>query len=345
MSTANKLIGSVSANKSNIDVYLDTAAELSKLDRKNHLQVAEDGKPLVYDLLVTVSTPSTADITAPDKQLLASGTVSTAPNNWQTRNAVRMAHFTRQDLRREAGVSKGAIGKYAKSVRMNLDNNMFDIAYSPQTSIPAPSSRYQRLYAFSDVSSTPSHSATTAKFKGGVWDYSQLAQVETDDANAVTDYYLTVLGNHVGTPSAGYTTVSCIQAYNERRQTTRDDSTVNAGGDTQFIDNDSPFFRVPQQDASEDSYVEITLDEQDNPPYDRRISGDALKAQPQEYFQLSAQSSQVSFRIQAPLGLVKFEFTDLYGTGWVEEPNSPESLWTIVQDLFVEVECLGTYEM
>jgi len=344
MSTANKMIGTVSANHSAIDVYLDTAAELSKVDRKNHHQASEKGVPLVYDLMITVSTPPTDSSTPIAKALLAAGTVFTASNNWQTRNAIRMAHFTRLDLRREAGVSKGAIGRYAKTMRMNLEYLMSDIAYVSQGAIPARDARYQRLYAWSDPDSVPSHSSTTAKFAGGVWDYTQLAQVETDDANAVSEYFLNVLGTHVGTPSTGYTSVSCVKAYNERRQTTLDDSTATAGGDTQFVDNDSPFFRVPQQDASEDAYVEITLDEQDNPPYDRTILGDAIKAQPCEYFQLTANSSQVSFRVQAPMGLVKFAFTDLFGTGYdVVDPG--ESAWTLAQDLFVEVECLGTYEM
>tara|TARA_B100001250_G_C19798324_1_gene789805 strand:+ start:734 stop:1768 length:1035 start_codon:yes stop_codon:yes gene_type:complete len=344
MSTSNKLIATVSSNNNAIDCYLDTAAELSKIDRKNHHQVSEDGKPLVYDLMITVSTPSTDQISAPDKQILMSGTVLTAPNNWQTRNAVRMAHFVRDDLRRESGVSKGAIGKYAKTMRLNLDNNMFDVLYKPTTNISAAIARYQRLYASADPDTLPAHSAGSSRFTGGVWDYTQLAQVETDDANAATDYHLTVCDSHVGSASAGYTTVGVIQAYNERRQTTRDASTVNAGGDTQFVDNDSPFFRVPQQDISEDAYVAITLDEQDNPPYDRSVSGDAIKEQPIEYFQLTAQNTMATFRIQAPLGLVRFDFREMFGTGY-DDTTPGNSAWTTVQNVFVEVECLGTYEM
>ena len=344
MSTSNKLIATVSSNNNAIDCYLDTAAELSKIDRKNHHQVSEDGKPLVYDLMITVSTPSTDQISAPDKQILMSGTVLTAPNNWQTRNSVRMAHFVRDDLRREAGVSKGSIGKYAKTMRLNLDNNMFDIAYNSQKNLASNESRYQRLYASADPDSLPAYSSGTSRFKGGVWDYTQLAQVETDDANAATEYYLTVCDGHVGSPSAGYTTVGVINAYNERRQTTRDASTVNAGGYTQFVDNDSPFFRVPQQDISEDAYVEITLDEQDNPPYDRTVgsTSDSVKPQPAEYFQLTAQNTMATFRVQAPLGLLQFDFREMFGTGYVD---GAVGAWTIVQNVFVEVECLGTYEM
>lgn len=340
--TQNKLIATVSSNNNAIDVYLDTAAELSKIDRKNHHQVTEQGKPLVYDLMITVSTPSTTAISSPDKQILMSGTVFTAPNNWQTRNAVRMANFTRNDLRREAGVSKKSIGKYAKTMRLNLDTAMHAIAYNPGQSMATrpEDARYQRLYACHDPDSLPAYAAG-GQFTGGVWDYTQLAQVETDDANAATDYHLTVSGTHQGTPSTGYTTVSCIEAYNQRRQTVLDDSTVTPGGDTQFIDNDSPFFRVPQQDVSEDLYVQITLDEQDNPPYDRSVTGDSVETQPSEYFQLTAQNTQTTFRVQAPLGLVQFDFREMYGAGFTSDPIA----WGTVQDVFVEVECLGTYEM
>lgn len=37
--------------------YLDTAAELSKLNRKNHKQVSDKGVPIMYDLTIEISTP------------------------------------------------------------------------------------------------------------------------------------------------------------------------------------------------------------------------------------------------------------------------------------------------
>jgi len=118
---------------------------------------------------------------------------------------------------------------------------------------------------------------------------------------------------------------------------------VTSGGDVQFINNESPFFRVPQQDVSEDAYVDITLDEQDNPPYDRDVtnSSDFGRTQIAEYFQLTSQLSQVSFRIQAPLGLVHFNFADMWGTGFTEDPPK----FGETQQIVLEVEVLGTYEM
>ena len=115
-----------------------------------------------------------------------------------------------------------------------------------------------------------------------------------------------------------------------------DSSTVTSGGDTQFIDSDSPFFRIPIQDVGEDSYVDITLGEQDNPPYDRNVAlatSDSLLAQPVEWFQLGQTGSlaKATFRVQAPLGLVQFAFAQTRA-----EDN---------QKVLLEIECLGTYEM
>jgi len=306
--------------------YLDCAAELSKIDQKAHHQTTEDGKPLVYDMLLTITTPSSDEVAAPDKELLADVEVKTVPENWQTRNACRMAHFLREEQREEAGVSKGSIGRYAKTMRFNMDASMFGVAYSP--GVPAVGASPQRLYALDDAS------GLTA-FTGGVWDYSQLAQFTEDSISGVTTgdpFYLNLIGTHSAAAPGPYTYIGVLLAYNQRRQTVRDDSTLTPGGDTQFIDSDSPFFRIPIQDVGEDAYVSITLDEQDNPPYDRAISvasDDRLIAQPQEYIQLTAQSTMATIRVQAPLGLVEFESGLAYDD----------------QILRIKVECLGTYEM
>jgi hypothetical protein len=274
--------------------------------------------------------------------LLGSFTIKTAPLNWQTRNSVRMAHFTREDLRKEAGVKKGSIGRYARNLRCNLDSSMYDVQYDPGEAIGTPTTAQpavQRIYAMSDIrfdGPLTSSGKAGVSFAGGTWDYTQLAQVESGDANTADPFYLNVVGGHSTTAPGPYTYIGMIKAYNQRRQTTLDDSTLTSGGDTQFINNDSPFFRIPEQDVSEDEYVQITLDEQDNPPYDRSISGDAIVLQPADFFQLTTYQSTHTFRVQAPLGLLKFELTDLLGSGTVQ---------ALRQFVGFEIECLGTYEM
>lgn len=358
MSDSNKIVAVIandsppvgSAITSSGVYYLDTAAELSKIDRKNHKQVSDKGVPLVYDLMVSVSCPqvkSLVNIANPD--LLATGTVKTAPLNWQTRNSVRMAHFTREDLRKEAGVVKSSIGRYAKNLRCNLDPDMYDIPYAPFAGLGTPLPLNQRIYAQTEVSLeldlVRQHSG--ARFFGGTWDYTQLAQVRKGVVGApeADDFYLNICDSHSTNAPGPYTYIGLLQAYNQRRQTTLDDSTLTSGGDTQFIDNESPFFRVPEQDVSEDKYVTITLNEQDNPPYDRSIgegvgSADSKEAQPCDWFQLTNYQSVSSMRVQAPLGLLQFSMDDLLG-GVALDPEGDG----IPQYLIFEVECLGTYEM
>jgi hypothetical protein len=305
--------------------YVDLAAELSKVDQKAHHQTTEDGKPLVYDTLVTISTLSSDDVSAPDKTVLLEGEVKIVPENWTTRNSCRQAHFLREEQREEAGVSKESIGRYAKTMRFNMDSAMFNIAYDPDA--PAYGST-QRLYALEDLS-------TGGHFAGGTWDYTQLAQFTEDAVTGVTTgdpFFLNMLGGHSAAAPGPYTYISVLQAYHQRRQTVRDDATLTPGGDTQFVVNDSPFFRIPIQDVGEDSYVEITLDEQDNPPYQRSVlvaTTDRLIAQPQDYFQLTAQATMHTIRVQAPLGLLEFEFGGAYDD----------------QEVNIKFEILGTYEM
>ena len=312
------------------NVFLDTAAELSKIDRKNHKQVSDDGKSLVYDLLITVSTPQGAN--TGNNGILDVQTFAAAPN-WQTRNAVRMAHYLREELREEAGVQKGSIGRYAKNLRLNLDGVMQNLVYLVPSSVSTASN--QRMYAMSNLGTTALGTNATW-YRGGIWDYSKLSVFVEDTSSGVTtadDFDLCIAGDHsgAGTAASPWTTVAVVKAYNERRQTVRDDSTLTPGGDSQFVDNDSPFFRIPEQDVSEDSYVAITLDEQDNPPYDRVIAatGDSQVLQPCDYFTLPDQVTTHTFRVQAPLGLVKFAINNT----------------TANAKLAFGIECLGTYEM
>ncbi len=257
-----------------------------------------------------------------------------------------MTNFERDRLRKEAGVKKGSIGKYAKTMRFNMDDDMFGITYNPSaglgTANVAPTT--QRIYAFynQDVSGVGSGAFIPGvPFEGGVWDYTQLAQTTSGDANAADPFFLNVCGAHSSAAPGPYTYISAIMAYNQRRQTVLDDATVTSGGDTQFINDDSPFFRIPEQDVSEDKYVEITLDEQDNPPYDRTITqstslhlqSDSQMAQPIESFQLSIQQPIAQMRVQAPLGLLRLSLSDLLGSSG----NN--------QYVDIEVACLGTYEM
>ena len=78
-STSNKFVACIANNTDTQDLYLDTAAELSKIDRKNHKQVSDKGVPLVYDLMVSVTIPvkKTLAANASNPDLLGSVVVKT----------------------------------------------------------------------------------------------------------------------------------------------------------------------------------------------------------------------------------------------------------------------------
>ena len=146
-----------------------------------------------------------------------------------------MTHFERDRLRKEAGVQKGSIGKYAKTMRLNMDPDMFGITYNVNAAVgtidDAPSN--QRVYAMYTVQRAGAVTSSLFRagrpFQGGTWDYTQLAQTTSGDANTADPFYLNVCGSHSTAAPGPYTYVGALTAYNQRRQTVRDDATVTAG--------------------------------------------------------------------------------------------------------------------
>ena len=315
--------------------YLDTAAELSKLNRKNHKQVSDKGVPLMYDLSIEITTPQFSNSNVP----ILTGQIFTAPDHWVTRNAVRQAHFLREELRKEAGVQKGSIGRYAKNLRLNLDSQMFAITYDNTTEGDTGGTT-RRIYAQNEVPFV--HSSAGQDVAGGTWDYTQLTQTDPTNAILGDPYYLTVCGAHSVAAPGPYSRVGVNLAYLQRRQTVLEDSTQTSGGDTVNVDSDSPFFRIPEQDAGEDAYQLLILDEQDNPPYKRDVDLNNVDKSADmapicvDNFQLGAGGASTNgsahvARVQAPLGLVMLKM----------DPVASGSFG----DIHFQITCHGTYEM
>ena len=283
--------------------YLDTAAELSKIDRKNHTQTKRDGTAKVYDLLVHLTT---------DASTTVEFAAYTAPNNWQTANAVKQAKKLRDKLWRDSGVKPGMIGTYAKELRFNLDSTMYGITYSPAAS---GGTATERIYAHEEVRPN-----TASVFTGGTWDYSELA------THLDTGFNLNLVGGHSGTDPTAYTYIGVIKAYNQARQTVQAESPIT--GD--LVDTDSPFMQVTAKTDTVDEILDHVEVYGDAPPYDRTIDGDAIEPHCAAFGVLNNQSGlNTSFRIQVPLGLLMLK---------VGNANANS-------DLAVRVECLGTYEM
>jgi hypothetical protein len=346
----NKIMSQINlgAVGSNTTVYLDGARELSKINRLNHHQMDKKGKVKMYDYLIT-ATPQFAykyeqDETSGQFTLrndLVEIETSVASPTWQTRNSLKMAHELRDELREEAGITLGTIGKYARTMRVNLDSNM----YSVKDDLPAVGSTAttQNMWAFEDIIAPSVYTGGQYTDPLGVvktnWDYSEVTALDPANTDPITGlpiadpFFINICGGHSSSTPGPYTYVGALLAYNQRRQTVFEESTLTPGGNQEFQVSNSPFFRIPEQDISEDAYVEIVLDEQDRPPYDLSAGAisDSMVPQTVDLTRLSTLSglNQQSWRVQAPAGLVRFLITN----------NIAEQL------VDFEIECLGTYEM
>jgi len=191
---------------------------------------------------------------------------------------------------------------------------MHAVAYSPAVS---GGDSVERIYAHDEIRPLPA-----SVFAGGTWDYSELG------THLDPGFNLNVCGDHSAAEPGPYTYIGCITAYNQARQTVFSDTTPSIVGD--LVDTDSPFMQVVPKTDTADEILDHVAIYGDEAPYDRSVSGDSDSLHVVAFGVLNNQSGlSQSFRIQAPLGLVKLHV----GTA---NANA---------DLAVKFECLGTYEM
>ena len=91
------------------DVYIDLAAAMSAVNRKQYHQVKKDGTPLCYAATVTA-------IKSKNGMLLA-----TASNNWTTRNAVKKTAVGWKRQLKHGGVKVSDLPTYAKRFRCGFE--------------------------------------------------------------------------------------------------------------------------------------------------------------------------------------------------------------------------------
>lgn len=98
--------------------YVDLSAALTAINHKQYHQVAGDGTPLCYDATIHV------DSRAVDCN------VQTAPTNWVTRNAVKMASKAWKAQLKNAGLKARDLPRYGKRLRTTLVGESLDFTYS-----------------------------------------------------------------------------------------------------------------------------------------------------------------------------------------------------------------------
>lgn len=101
-------------------VYLDLSSALTAVNHRQYHQVERDGSPLCYEVTI-----------APGSRAVNITDVQTAPNNWCTRNAVKMAAKGWRSQMRHAGLKDSQVARYGKHMRIMLNHWMGDTTTLP----------------------------------------------------------------------------------------------------------------------------------------------------------------------------------------------------------------------
>lgn len=99
-------------------IYGDLSAALTAINHKQYHQVAGDGTSLCYDATIHVASRG------------VDCNVQTAPTNWVTRNAVKMASKAWKAQLKNAGLKARDLPRYGKRLRTTLEGESLDFTYS-----------------------------------------------------------------------------------------------------------------------------------------------------------------------------------------------------------------------
>lgn len=258
--------------------YVDIAKDLSILNRK---LVRQNQKFCVAGITFVARGMNAA------AQQAAEFRISTAADNWVTKNALTKAKAAWLDQRADArsATSPGAKATW-EDFKVYLDEHMAGGAVL-----------------------TPVD-ADNASYLTGEWDYSEL--IYDDGAGTVNSPILHICGPHVGGTQNGL-----IQSYSESRATVQNaDPNLPAGAST------SIYAKLKMVDAVLDDVIDDMEDHNDEPPYDKddypggTNSGDGSQVQ-QTVVLSQMELSRRAGSFKAPAGLVKIEYNGYNGSGAV----------------------------
>ena len=250
-------------------MYFNLARDLSWMNSKNHEHSDRDGHVLGYicDIKIHGSVANTIS------------TVS-APNSWKMRNSFRKWHAYREMMFTEAGVSESEMGRYGKTIRPYLDQNMkAGVIKDP---------------AGWDISGTPP--AQTQE-----WTYTEIASAPgfgtgaagTNTGDIVDTYDLHICGPNtvdVTTPDTDadyYSAVGMIHSYNQDRQ---EQPLFDLADSSQFIaGQNNPLALLKQGGSVSGGEVMDIVEDQEReaPPYDITDNGTSIDLIVSDFTQLN----------------------------------------------------------
>jgi len=271
-------IGATSGTENdNTDVYLDIAAALTAVNRKQYHQVTAKGDPLCYT--VTLSNVKSS------KPLV----VCTAPNTWTTKNAAKKTAVGWKAQLKHAGIRLSELPTYARRFRCGFDfgahasgaNNQY--LYNHLVPDGCDGSRLFTPYDSPDGTSISYASSN------------EIVMVSVASDADPTEAYRCVL---MGTTVTADTSFGMIHEYLKSRRNMREETDMT----TEFPDADglmNTLFAVSEELADD---VVSAVDEYNiERPY---TEANAEEAMTQAYVTANSATNVATF--SAPLGLLKF---------------------------------------
>jgi len=279
--------GSVSGASSNgnpnntLDVYIDLAAAMSAVNRKQYHQVKRDGTPLCYAITVSAL-----------KSKSGMG-IATAANNWTIRNAVKKTAIGWKRQLKHGGVKVSDLPTYAKRFRCAFDKEAHKSTASRQNLDfhLQPIKADQVSSAFTEYTDAMGDAANYENTNEIV-----MVPVETDpDVGTVIEYRMVLLG-----PSQSGE-FGIVEEFLKSRRNIRDSSDPTL----EFPDIDNlldPLFATA--DELTDDIVEAAQDYNTARPYTEE---DADSIMGGTWFSPSAVGIIQKESLLAPLGLLKIQ--------------------------------------
>jgi len=307
--------GAASTNPNSIGFrYIDLAAALSAVNRKQYHQVKRNGQPLCYAITVTaLSTKS-------------GFTVQTAENNWTVKNAVKKAAIGWKRQLKHGGIKDSDLPTYAKRFRVGMEESAYSSGAGLQTLanhlVPILGDMVTSGFeVYTDSLGNPASYTTTNEIV--------MVPVETDpDVGTVVEYRMKLLG----TTTSGNLGIVC--EFMKSRRNIRDASDP----DIEFPDTDNlldPLFATA--DELTDDIVEAAEQFNTQRPYDE--TGTCELYTGGVFYATAGASGIQSVTMVAPLGLLK-----IGGLAITRESGDQTYTTPFASDVFT-VDVQAIYEM
>ena len=265
--------------------YFNVARDLAAVNAKNEEITTRDGHVYGYIANVTVAATSSSFVS-----------FVTAPNTWKMRNAMRKAHFLREAMFRDAGITASEEGKYAHTIRPHLTTAMVNgTTYKDPFTLKAGATPGVGLaggdWTYTTLASSPS------------WDNTPL--VDHTDLPLADTYTLAICGDNVEQDNDGgiksWSTIGLINSYNIDRMEEVPDATA----DTSISGLNNPFAMLSSQSVVSGEVAEIAEEQQlEEPPYDVADDGDSTYTLLRKVLQMNNTESVRTTQLFLPAGLL-----------------------------------------